>query len=362
MRGPIVGLGLALAALAAYILSNVIAASGAFVKIENRLAEHCDTLRIFPGTEDVTIDPDTNIAFVSASDRRASKAGRPVQGGIYAFDVATYQTVRKVTSDDFGDFQPHGISLWRDPDGEKRLFAINHRTDGTQAVEIFSVGDGGALTHLASVTFPLLRSPNDLVALGPREFYFVNDHYFKRDFLRALEDWLALPSGNVVYFDGEHARVVARGLAFPAGVNMSADGSMVYVSEFMRRRVDFYRRDGTTGALKRIRTIHTPMGPDNIEVSSDGALWVAGHPKVFDFLRHMNDPKAIAPSEVIRINSRTGGKSVVFVDTTGRINASSVGAVRDKTLIVGAVFDDHVMVCPMVEIFLHDAGVGSGES
>ncbi|HXI86214.1 MAG TPA: SMP-30/gluconolactonase/LRE family protein [Parvularculaceae bacterium] len=358
MQRVIIGLGLALVALLAYVASNLIPASGAFTTLTNRLVDDCTALKVFPGTEDVTIDPDTNLAFVSADDRRATMAGDPVPGGIYVFDVDKPDSVRKVSPDDFGDFHPHGISLWRAPDGEKRLFVVNHRAGGVQAVEIFDVGENGALTHLVSVTFPLLKSPNDLLAVGSRQFYVTNDHMFTSGVMAAIENWLALPLSNVVYFDGSQARVAAKGLAFANGINASADGAKVYVSEFLRRRVVIFDRNATTGDLKRAGVVPTPMGPDNIEVADDGALWVAGHPKVFDFLKHAKDPKVIAPSEVVHINPSTKDTSVVFIDTTGKLNASSVGAVSGKTLIVGAVFDDHVMVCPMVETILRGAGGG----
>ena len=81
-------------------------------------------------------------------------------------------------------------------------------------------------------------------------------------------------------------------------------------------------------------------------------MWVAGHSKIFDFLEHAKDPEAIAPSHVIRVNPRNGVESDVLISVNGEINASSVGAVWDNTLIVGAVFDSHVMVCPMLEILL----------
>ena len=49
----------------------------------------------------------------------------------------------------------------------------------------------------------------------------------------------------------------------------------------------------------------------------------------------------------------------MFVSTQGEINGSSVGAVWDNTLIVGAVFDGHVMVCPMMEILLRGPSVSA---
>ncbi|MFZ5617200.1 MAG: hypothetical protein ACOZAA_07765, partial [Pseudomonadota bacterium] len=86
---------------------------------------------------------------------------------------------------------------------------------------------------------------------------------------------------------------------------------------------------------------------DNIEIAADGSLWIAGHSKVFDFLKHAEDPKAIAPAHVIRVNPESGLTEDILIDTGGALNGSSVGAVWDNTLIVGAVFDGHVMVCPV---------------
>jgi len=49
MRGVVTGLGLALAALAIYVLSNLVPASGVFVKLENRLVDQYASLPVFPG-------------------------------------------------------------------------------------------------------------------------------------------------------------------------------------------------------------------------------------------------------------------------------------------------------------------------
>lgn len=361
MRSVLMVIGLTVAFLALYLAANIIPASGRFANLDQKLVDSCSRLDVFPGTEDVTIDPDTNLAFVSGSDRRAALAGTPAPGGIYAFDVRTHDKVWKVSPENFTDFQPHGISLWRGANGEKRLFVINHASGGAQNVEIFDVGYQGMLTHVESVSFNAMHSPNDVLAVGPRQFYATNDRGYDGGLMGTLEAYLALPFASVVYYDGGEGRIVKKGLVYANGINMSADGKTVYIAEFLKRRIGFYDRDIETGALTKGKDISVNTGPDNIEVAKDGGLWVAGHSKVFDFLKHAKDPAAIAPSHVIRINPRNGVKSDVFIDTTGKLNGSSVGAVWDKTLIVGAVFDGHVMVCPLIEIFLNNAGTERGK-
>lgn len=342
--------------IAGRFLYHVVPAAGAFAELDTKLVDQCRRVDVAPGTEDVTIDPDLKLAFISAADRRAWFSRSDADGinplnGIYAMALDGTDKVRKV-SPPMEDFLPHGISLWRGSDGEKRLFVINHPTTGEEIVEIFDVGETGDLTHLESVSFDAMHSPNDLVAIGPRQFYATNDQRFDSGPLSALESYLALPITNTVYFDGEVGRSVAGALVYANGINKSVDGSEIYIAELLKRRIGVFERDPETGNLKRKKNLGVNTAPDNIEVSRDGALWVAGHSKIFEFVEHAEDPEAIAPSHVIRVNPRNGLASDVLISVNGEINGSSVGAVWDNTLIVGAVFDGHVMVCPMLEILL----------
>ena len=345
-------------ALFAYFASVMTAASGALVKLESKLVDQCTRLDIHPGTEDVTIDPETNHAFVSAGDRRDwynegdTPAGKLPKGGIFVFDVDNPTSAKRVSPPDFNDFMAHGISLWSGPDGEKRLFAVNHPSTGEEIVEIFSVGEDDMLNHLESISFDAMHSPNDVVAVGPRQFYATNDKGYEGGIMEVIEAYFALPLSSAVYFDGEEGRIIQGGLAYANGINKSPDGKTIYIAEFLKQRVSAFDRDPISNELSNRRKIKVGTGPDNIEVAGDGALWIGGHPRVFDFIDHAKDPAAISPSHVVRVNPRTGVKNDVFISVNGEINGSSVGAVYDKTLIVGAVFDGHVMVCPMVEILL----------
>jgi arylesterase/paraoxonase len=338
----VIGLG-----VLGWFLYNMIPASGVLARLESKLVDQCRSVVVFPGTEDVTIDEEAGVAFVSADDRRATLAGKPVQGGIYALRLDGSDRVSKVSPDSFGEFHPHGISLWRGADGRKRLFAINHTIEDGHKVEIFDVGFGGALLHVDTVAFDAMRSPNDILGVGPRSFYVTNDRGFVGGVMETLEAYLALPASSLAYYDGQTGSIAVKGLTFANGVNMSSDGATVYVSEFLRRRVGVYSRNAETGALSLLRRYPVNTGPDNIEVSPDGALWIGGHSKVFDFVKHVDDAAAVAPSHVIRVNPATGETEDVLIDTSGILNASSVGAATADTLVVGAVFDDHVLVCPL---------------
>lgn len=347
MRAILTAIGVTGLGVLGWFLYNMVPASGVLANLQPKLVDQCRAVDIFPGTEDVTIDEDAGIAFVSADDRRATAAGNPVQGGVYALRLDGTDRVSKVSPDSFGEFHPHGISLWRGPDGAKRLFAINHTIRDGHKVEIFDVGFGGALLHVDTISFPEMSSPNDILGVGPRSFYVTNDRGFKDTALETAESYLALPAASLAYYDGQSGVIAVKGLTFANGVNMSADGLTVYVSEFLRRRIAVYSRDLETGKLSLLRRYPVNTGPDNIEVGPDGALWVGGHSKVFEFVKHAEDASAIAPSHVIRINPATGETEDVLIDISGTLNGSSVGAATSDTLVVGAVFDDHVLVCPL---------------
>ncbi len=332
-----------------WMLAHLVPAAGWFVAMEPKLVDQCRGVDIASGTEDIAIDHDMNIAFISAADRRGwyNETGEPFnpKNGIYTLSLDGADTVTKV-SPPMDNFLPHGISLWKSPNGEKRLFVVNHPTTGEEIVEIFGIGDNGALTHLDSISFDAMHSPNDVLAVGMRSFYATNDRGYEEGVMATLEAYMALPFSSVVYFDGEEGRIIKKGMTYANGINMSADGSEVYVAEFLKRRVAIFERDQSTGALRKLRSLKTSTGPDNIDVAEDGALWIGGHTKVFEFLKHAKDENAVAPSHVVRIDPASGESEDVFISTDGEINASSVAATTDDTLLVGAVFDGHVMVCP----------------
>jgi len=325
----------------------VIPASGAMTPVTEIGTESCERVPVAPGTEDVTVDPVTGVAFVSAQDRRAGAMAQT--NGVYVLDPADLSVVTLASIDSPADFRPHGISLWRGegPDGEEiaRLFVISHPAGGSRVL-IYDVGEGGALVHLETVSAPDIRSPNDVVGVGPRQFYISNDTYFGDTPMGYLEAFLGLPLGSVAYFDGEAARIVADGFIYTNGINVNAAGDRLYVAAFLGREVRVFERNPADGSLRRLASHRMPMGADNIEIGPDGALYVGGNVDVFAFLAHSTDPEALAPSVIMRLDPETGERRTAFMNDGSLINSASVGAVHDGRLLVGAVFDGHVLVCP----------------
>ncbi len=333
--------------------------AGEFRQALNVHPGHCRQVPGLPGSEDITVHPSGEFAYVSSDDRRAVMAGNPVPGAIYRYSLTGADTEPVNLTPDAGiDFRPHGIALFVGDDGRETLFVVNHPgaplfadPAGYQGpdhtIEIFDVTADG-LSHRQTVSDDLLISPNDVIAVDHERFYFTNDHGSPPGFRRTLEGYLRLPWSNVVYFDGEEFQIVAEGLTYANGINLSPDGKYLYVAEVTRKRVREYRRDPATGSLEEQRRLKVGFGVDNIDVDPvSGDLWIGGHVKLLSFVRHMNNPAVRAPSQVVRVELEPDGYQVFteFMDDGYLISGASVGAPFPGGLLVGSVFDPHIVDC-----------------
>lgn len=346
MRKAIIAVLIIIMVFAAFVVRTLIVA-GQFKTIRPHYEGTCIRVAGLPGPEDITVHPRTGIALISSDDRRAMLAGKPVQGAIYAFDRSVKGAIpRKLTAGFNRDFHPHGLSLYLDGSGKAFLFVINHAKAG-HFVEIFEYASG-VLIHRESIAHPLMFSPNDLVAVGPRSFYVTNDHGFASRSWRMLEDFIPLKRSFVLYYDGKETRVAAKGFGYANGINISADGKTLYLAATLDKAIHVFSRDAASGALTPAYDIDLGTGPDNIELDTSGNLYVACHPKMLDFFAHAKDKTKISPSQILKITSRGKGNDKVdeiYLNDGKEISAASVAAPFKGGFLVGQVFDDHILVC-----------------
>jgi arylesterase/paraoxonase len=339
-----------LVSLGALVLSVVVFAlhtlyvAGEFKHLEPHFTGSCRAVDGVPGPEDITVDPGSGTAFVSSDVRPAARGAGPARGEIYAYNLNNPDPAPVNLTRDFpGAFHPHGISLYSEP-GCTRLFVVNHRI-GADGIEMFDVRDG-ALHHVRTIGGDLLSTPNDVLAVGPERFYVTNDHGSESRFGRTLEDYLRLPGGSVVYFDGTRFSVAARGIRYANGINRSADGRSVYVASTTGRRILVYRRDPATGALTFDGDVKLGTGVDNIEVDAQGRLWAGCHPRLLTFTRHFADGPP--PSQVLKITLPARGPALVeevFLDSGETLSGSSVAAVYRRQMLIGAVLRERFLHC-----------------
>ena len=323
--------------------------SGSFKTIANSFSGSTQKIEGPAGVEDITIDQATGLAFLSSDDRWASMLyKKPIKGAIYRMNLndTLPQLVNLTTGFEQADFHPHGISLFSNGDGRKFLFVVNHRNE-RNFIEIFEYLND-SLKHLESISHELIISPNDVVGVGERQFYFTNDHHEKASTWRYIKDLLTIGTGNVCYYDGQTVQETsAHGIKYANGVNVSLDRKKVYVAAASDLKVLIYDRDSASGGLTKSGEINTNTGVDNIEIDAEDNLWIGCHPQLLKFLSHAKDEGAKSPSEIIRLKNLGDGKfeqETIYMNDGAEISASSVGAVYGNKLLIGPVFQRHFII------------------
>jgi arylesterase/paraoxonase len=317
------------------------------------------------GPEDITIDQERGIAYISGYDRRATFLGygqpetpdrQPSPGAIWAYDLnAADPAPVNLTPDADSGFQPHGISLHIDTDGTRRLFVVNHGNN-QHSIELFELTEFGLVrvktwsSSEGTSPKPEIRSPNDVLAVAPRKVYFTNDHlYPPGHFMRFAEDFLGVPLSDVYYLDGGSITRVVSGIAGANGINVSADRRTVYLAAARGGAIHVFDRDINTGQLTKRKSIAVPGLPDNIELEPDGKLLVALHAKAFAFLDHVKDAAKKAPSQIVRVDPETGTVETVYLNLGEELSAASTGARWKNRLLIGAIFDARFLDCTLGE-------------
>lgn len=343
MRKWLIGLATVVVLVVAWVF-HLVWVAGELKTLAPHFAGECVAVQGATGAEDIVIHHGAGVAFVSAADRRAMLAGRSPHGAIYLYDLADPQhRLRNLTPDASADFSPHGVSLYVGPDGRATLLVVNHERMH-HTVEVYD-WDGQALSHRKTIADPMMVSPNDVHALDHERFFVTNDHANPPGFARTIEEYFRREISNVLYYDGSRFREAASGIGLPNGVNASPDGRTLYVASTITGSIRVFDLDAPKGTISPKGRIELGSGPDNIDVDTDGRLWVACHPKLLTFVRHVSDPAVLAPSQVFRIDPAGGKVEEMFLDLGSAISASSVAAFHHGRMLVGTVFDPKFLDC-----------------
>lgn len=324
-------------------------AQGLFTQVRPGFSGSCKAVTGIAGPEDLQIDAPDGLVFVSATNRRA-KHPDP-RDGIYTMDLARNRLTRLAGTPP--DFHPHGLSLYRDPDGGLTLMVVDHHANGRSTVDIFGVTvlNGAARLKLReSVEGGLLVHPNDVAAVAPDAFYVTNDSTSHSAAGRAFESYVLLPRADVVYFNGSVFRIVASGLNFANGIQVSHDGVHVYVATTTGRALFTYERNPFSGSLTQVNSLSIASGLDNIDIDAKGNLWIAGHPRLLQEARFRKNPRDPAASQIFKVTMGNGvpqSAVPVYTNSGNQIGDASVGALIGKRLIIGSGLDDRLLDCTL---------------
>ena len=343
-------IGILVLLVAAAILA-LLARGGAFRDIRPHFAGNCEALPLPGSGEDIVVDRERGIAYLSLLDRQSVVKGQDVQGMVVRVDLNSRPfTAVPALAAKPTQFRPHGLSLYIGPDGQRRLFVINHgpkRGVDPEAVELFRETAPGEFAQEETFRDPLLISPNDLTAVGPRQFYVANDKALGGGLAAGLQQ-VGIGGSPLTYFDGPVARNVLTDVASGGGINTSADLRTLYVSETAGKRIRVLDRAASGDVTERMR-VAMDTSPDNIDVAADGSLWITGHANTLALIRHFINGSP-APTQVWRVTlgeKKAENIREVYLDDGTKMSAGSVGTTWNKLLLIGSITERKIQICEM---------------
>jgi len=351
MRRIFLTLG-ALLAIGVLISIYWIARGGAFKSIENDFNGSCSSFPLEGSAEDILIDHERGYAYLSILDRMGVAQGRPpAPGMIGRLDLNVNPPVlSNALTSTTEHMAPHGISLYIGKDGVRTLFMINHpadRANGTETINRYVEMAPGQFALTDTLSHPAVISPNDLVAVGPRQVYVVNDKGAEGTLDKMQEQLFGKGYSKLVYFDGDEGRIVLDDVASGGGINVSPDGSKIYIAQTGGMNVRVLERNPLDGSLTDQQLIELESAPDNIDIAADGNLTVATHADLMALIQHFISGQP-APSQVFAIDKNTDGDYAVeqiYLNTGEEISAGSVGATFGNQLLIGSITSRQVLIC-----------------
>ncbi|KAI1141844.1 calcium-dependent phosphotriesterase [Hypoxylon sp. FL0543] len=251
---------------------------------------------------------------------------KPGYGTLVVIDPKTLKS-RKLKLVDFQSpaFVTHGISLYNPPSDPTTIyiFAVNHLPNtpssstsskepkAASRIELFvhTVGSDTA-KHIRSISHPLIRTPNDLLALSEKEFLVTNDHYYRGGLMRLVEDLVHKPWTDLLHVRvGDTNNVTAtistasiggnNGLGWgPNGQVLISDatGGTIYFAEL---EGDHSKTLSITHSIPADGVVDNPSFFSDPYVSFDGKDYsgylLPGLGRPIDFPVNYKDPTGQAP-------------------------------------------------------------------
>jgi len=182
--------------------------------------------------------------------------------------------------------------------------------------------------------------------LDDNRFYFTNDHGYTKGLGKFLEEYTGLAVSNVVYFDGQDYKEVAKKIAYANGINFDKQRNLLYVASPRHSLVKVYAKQ-EDGSLSFLENIPCGTGVDNIEFDTEGNLWIGSHPNLLAFNAYAKGKKETSPSEIIKITYRKKGDysiEKIYLEEGVEMSGSSVAAVFGNLIFVGNVMDEAFLI------------------
>jgi hypothetical protein len=318
-------------------------AGGVFRVVDYGFAGTCEAIAMPGVTRDMAVDRERGIAYLSVRDRDTGN------GTVMLLDLNLADPApRAAMSRDPQGFRPAGIALLKQAGQPTRLVAVSDAEGGVPALEIAEQDAGGAFVPKKTLRGLAIGNPDRVVARGPGAFMLSNHREPRDGMEQKLGLLFGIGSDSIVDFDGGNTRAARRDLAWVSGLALSAEGSRLYATEFLKQRLDIFRIGEGEPILER--GIALGFSPAGLTVDADGMLWMTAQPKMLRFFAALDDSGEVVPTQVFRFDPRQpDAKPVqVFADEGAKISAGTAVARWRDELLIGARFDNKVLICKTV--------------
>ena len=245
------------------------------------------------------------------------------------------------------EFSPHGISLFTRPDGRVGLWVVNHGgRESVEGFELVGVGAEAEYRWRGCVVAPEPLYLNDVVALP--EGGFLVTHMMSRDepLWGVIKATLGVDTGSVYEWkpDGGFRELPGSAAPFPYGIELSEDGSTVYLNVYAGNEVR--RIDRESGTLLGSAPVSRP---DNSSWGRDGRLLVASHHGGLPDMIQCQDidtggcPMAF---EIVALHPETLAAEVVYAGAGAPMGGGTVALDVGDSLVIGSFAGDRVIFAP----------------
>lgn len=243
-------------------------------------------------------------------------------------------------------FSPHGIHLSKRPDGALQLLVVQH--GGRESIEYFEVSEqeaGFSVTWRGCVVAPERTWINSVAALPTGGFLATNmmERVDDEEDLAAAFN-AGVATGYVVSWspDEGFGRLAGSDGAMPNGIEVSADGRLVFVNssgDGEVRRIN--RRTGIVEATSDL------PGLDNARWAPDGRLVVASvlglDSHDFQWCSTLTEGACPIEFQIVAIDPITMAQEVLYRNEGPPMGGGTVGLVVGDELFVGSFAGDRLL-------------------
>ncbi|MCB1192867.1 MAG: arylesterase [Leptospiraceae bacterium] len=319
-----------------------------FAHVSPKNTDKCEKIGGIPGPEDMALDRENGILYVSSHERRIEgKTGEIFMVNLNEPILRTKKAIAKYPK----RFRPHGIHLVK-VNGKLKLYAISHKDldNDKHSIEVFSV-DKNNLKHESTLEDAALESPNDLFVLPDGRIFVSNDHPKGSYFKKLMIDVFRIRSSKISYFDGSAWTLLLPQTVLGNGILITKKDNkeILYWASTIDEKVmqfEIINQKNSPPKLKLIKEIDINSGADNLEEEESGTILVGAHKSLFRFLRHSKNGKVTSPSQIFRFDY-DGNLEEIFSSDGEEISASSTGISYKGKLIIGQVFEPFLLSCPL---------------